>query len=422
VVRPTLLCARWLVVSASEVLPEAALWIEHGRVARVLTSASAQRVAARSGPTVLHFEGTLTAGLVNAHAHLELGWLRGRLRRGTSMPVWISDLLRLRRALDSAEAVRLAAVARSRGLQELAANGCTCVADIDSSGGTRALLIASRWRGVAYGEVLDAGRAERTAAALASAARTVQQRTTPLVRVGISPHAPYTTSPALLAGLGALLARRPRHPIAVHWAEFAAEREWLEEGRGPLARLLPHAPRRSGLALLRSAGLLRASTLLIHANDALPAERAEIARSGATVVHCPGSHAWFRRAAFDLRAWRKAGVRVVLGTDSLASHTRLDMRAELAALRLSQPDLSASEAWEMATTAGAHALGGAPQAGTLLPGAAADWATFDLAPLRRRDVLERLTLESPGVLEVRCAHRKLHVRASTLLQDTGELA
>src|SRR5215510_9116748 len=41
-------------------------------------------------------------GLVNAHTHLELSWMRGRVPPGTSMPAWARTLIGLRRELAGA--------------------------------------------------------------------------------------------------------------------------------------------------------------------------------------------------------------------------------------------------------------------------------------------------------------------------------
>lgn len=399
------ICAPWIVASPQEVLRDGAMLVRGGRVRQLATGASAR--AARAEPGALLLEGVVAAGLVNAHAHLELGWAFGKLRAGAAMPEWIAALLALRGGMDAAALAVAQRDACARGCAELLRGGCTRVGDIQSDPRGAAALAAAGLTGVGFLELLDAGRPERTPAQLVRAAvalRAVSQRRSPRprqrVRAGLSPHAPYTTSVELLHALGARLRRRTRFPLAVHWAEFDAEREWLEHARGPLAKLLSNSPRAGGLALLAASGLLRASTLLVHANDATRAERARVAVSGATVVHCPGSHAWFGRPRFDLRAWLRAGVRVALGTDSLASNDALDMRRELALLRAAQPWLAPAAAWRMATVDGAQALGAGAGAGTLLPRAPADWVEFDVRASRSSAVLDALTAARPAVRRV----------------------
>src|SRR3954462_5777181 len=38
-------------------------------------------------------------GLVNAHTHLELSWMRGQVAPNVSMPAWVSSLMALRRTV-----------------------------------------------------------------------------------------------------------------------------------------------------------------------------------------------------------------------------------------------------------------------------------------------------------------------------------
>src|ERR1700760_4049702 len=40
-------------------------------------------------------------GLVNAHTHLELSWMRGRVPASSSMPAWAASLIALRRTVSS---------------------------------------------------------------------------------------------------------------------------------------------------------------------------------------------------------------------------------------------------------------------------------------------------------------------------------
>ncbi|TAJ03072.1 MAG: hypothetical protein EPO68_17705, partial [Planctomycetota bacterium] len=121
-------CAPWIVAAPDRVLRDAALLVRGGRVQRIATGARAR--AARGERGALCFDGVVTAGLVNAHAHLELGWAAGKLRAGASMPEWIAALLALRGALDGAALAAAQARATADGCAELLRSGCTQVGDI----------------------------------------------------------------------------------------------------------------------------------------------------------------------------------------------------------------------------------------------------------------------------------------------------
>jgi hypothetical protein len=156
------------------------------------------------------------------------------------------------------------------------------------------------------------------------------------------------------------------------------------------AAILAHAPHASGLDAIDRAGLLGARTALVHGNLASKSERARIAQSGASLVHCPGTHAYFRREPFDARAWLRAGVTLALGTDSLASNTDLDMSRELALFAAAHPHVEPAVAFACATRNGARALGFAGRAGELVPGAWADFVLFETGAARGRGVLDAI--------------------------------
>ena len=114
--------------------------------------------------------------------------------------------------------------------------------------------------------------------------------------------------------------------------------------------------------------------LLAHMNELDDGDFAWLERrpkaSRPSVVHCPGSHRYFRHAPFPLARLLEAGVNVCLGTDSLASTDSLSMFDEMRQLARRHPWLNADEVVNMATVNGAKALGLA--VGKLEPGTLAD--------------------------------------------------
>lgn len=311
----------------------------------------------------------LLPGLVNAHAHLELSDLGPRLPKGLDFGAWVRALVAERAKATDVE-LEGAALGGARMCLE---SGATSVGDLDATGSAeRAFQKRSRDQGpriVQFRELLDARKPERLAHELARLA--ASSHGSEFFLPALAPHAPHTVSPQLLAAIGRR-AKESSIALTTHWSETADENDWLESGRGPFNALLGESPRRRGLELLEDAGLLGPGLALVHGNQARPEEIARIARSGATLVHCPGSHAYFDRPAFDLSAWRAAGVPVALGTDSLASNGSLDMRREMSRFARSQPWLAPRELIDAATRHGARALGLAGRVGELSVGAFAD--------------------------------------------------
>jgi cytosine/adenosine deaminase-related metal-dependent hydrolase len=379
------------VLRAGRVLARPDTWLDgggvlvaRGRIVRVLRGPAAVRRAARGAPLTDLGDVLLAPGLVNAHAHLELSGLAGELPRGPNFAAWIARLLELRAARG---ARRLAADAR-RGAERCLDTGTTTVGDIDTTGAALRGLAGHALRVVHFREVLDAFDPARTAGALRGVARALARRARQTE--GLAPHASFTASAALLGGV-ARLARRRSAPVTVHWSETPAEVEWLARGSGPLAALLGPSPRCSGLDLLERAGLLGPGLALVHGNHPRPGEPARLARAGVSLVHCPGSHAWFERAPAPLRRYRRAGVPLALGTDSLASNEDLDLRREMRLLREAQPWLAPEAIWAFATLGGARALGAAGELGELRPGARADLVAHAVGGNERRAALEALT-------------------------------
>ena len=373
--------------------------LRRGRIVAVLRSAGAVRRARRAERSVDLGDGLLAPGLVNAHAHLELSGLRGELSAGAAFVPWIRAIVAHRRELSKRDLAR----AILRGARRALATGTTTLGDI---AGTEASLAAPRagLRTILYREVLDGWDPARTQDVLARVRRALPARRT--LHEGLSPHAPYSTSRELLSGV-ASIAQRRRVPVTVHWSETEEESEWLEHGSGPLADLLHASPRMRGLELLAEAGLLGSRTSLVHGNEPQRGEPALLAERGAVLVHCPGSHVFFRRAPFPLRRYRRSGVRIALGTDSLASNEDLDMRREMALARRSFPGLSPERTFAMATTEAARAVGLAGRVGELRNGAEADLVLHRLSARTRSEALEGLTNGEGRVAGVWVAGRRV---------------
>jgi 5-methylthioadenosine/S-adenosylhomocysteine deaminase len=186
-------------------------------------------------------------------------------------------------------------------------------------------------------------------------------------------------------------AHREGLPVAIHIAESGAEDEYVKRGSGPFAdrlraRGITVAPRgRSPVEMLDHAGALVSTTLLIHCVTVDPLDIAMIASRGCAVAHCPVSNAKLAHGIAPIAELLAAGVRVGLGSDSMASNDRMDLleeaRLALLAQRAGAQDsvgMTAADALELATLGGARALGLEDEIGSLDVGKSADIAAFSL--------------------------------------------
>jgi 5-methylthioadenosine/S-adenosylhomocysteine deaminase len=204
------------------------------------------------------------------------------------------------------------------------------------------------------------------------------------VRIGVSPHAPYTCTVELYRACAEL-----GLPVATHLAESDDETEFLRTGGGgwqSFAEMLVQPPGTTGIRALADAGLLDSSVLAAHCVKADEEEIALLAEHDVAVAHCPRSNGILGSGIAPLAALRDAGIRVCIATDSPASTPSFDMFDEMRAAivgaraREGRPDaLTAADALELATLGGAQALGIDAQVGSLLPGKQADLTVVSLA-------------------------------------------
>ena len=204
------------------------------------------------------------------------------------------------------------------------------------------------------------------------------------VRLGISPHAPYTCTLDLYRASSELGLQ-----VATHLAESEAETEFLRAGTGSweeFAELLVPPLQTTGIRALADAGLLGPHVLAAHCVQADDEEIELLAVNDVAVAHCPRSNALLGCGVAPLTALRAAGIRVCIATDSPASTPSFDMfdemRAAIAGARARErrPDaLMADGALELATIGGARALGLDAELGSIVPGKKADLTVLSLA-------------------------------------------
>lgn len=363
------------IVSADWVVPVEAPPIENGAVA-IADDGTIEAI----GPIAdlgkgQHHEGcVIIPGFVNAHSHLEYAVYAGF---GDGMPFvpWIGMHILRKDALDFDDMTAIATV----GAHESLRSGVTTVGDCSFSGAAALAADSSGLRAIVYLEVFSTGGAplDRFDDAHARIEHVISDR----VRVGVSPHAPYTCTIEIYRACAEL-----GIPQATHFAESAAERDWLVKGEGdwsPLARFLVPPPGETGIRMLAAEGLLGPTMMAAHCVHADAEEIALLARHAVGVAHCPRSNGYLGCGVAPLAELREAGVAVSIATDSPASTPSLDMFEEIRAAivgaraRAGDPGaLTAAAALELATLGGARVLGLDDRIGSLAPGKQADLAVI----------------------------------------------
>ena len=336
-------------------------------------------------------EAVIVPGLVNCHSHLELTAMRGYLEdvEGDFF-AWLRKLTIARMMRMTADDLRVSA---TWGALEAARAGVTCLGDACSTGdASMAALLDVGLRGIVYQEAIhpDERAADEMLSKLKTDVARLHERENELVRVGVSPHSPYTMSEKLLVGM-TVYARDEKLPLMIHAAESEYEDELLKHGRGKFAESYAQrgiewpSPHMSPIQYLSTRGVLTPLTLLAHCVRVDAADIETIREAGASVAHCPKSNLKLGHGHAPFT--KMTGIRRGFGSDSVASNNTCDMleEARFATLlaRLNQTDASgehynAHDALHDATHGGARALGYGENFGALEVGSEADLAIFRL--------------------------------------------
>lgn len=331
-------------------------------------------------------DAELIPGLVNCHTHLELSQLGGGVKHEEpEFHNWIRHVRTLKDAT-TADAFYEAAVT---GVRDCWTRGVTCIAETGSTGAVMRALHDLAGRGIVYHETFgpDPAQCAESMQELESALVQLSRLATSQLFAGVSPHAPYSVS-APLYRASAAFARREGLPLAVHIAESRAETDFVRDGAGPFATLfgkrsIPVEPQHcSPVAYLEQLGVLGRDTLCIHCVQVSESDVALLRAAGAAVAHCPRSNAAHGHGRSPYDRFRRAGVPVGIGTDSVLSIGELDLWAEAEAA-----GLMGDAALRALTIEGARALGWESEIGSLEVGKAGDLVVQTVRPSGRQTVL-----------------------------------
>jgi 5-methylthioadenosine/S-adenosylhomocysteine deaminase len=368
----TVLAADWVLPVEGAPIEGGAVAIEDGRIAAVGSEAEL-------GPASERFDdAVIVPGFVNAHSHVEYAVYGGFGDGLADFAEWIRLHTLRKRRIGWDEYVAIARL----GVAESLRSGVTTIGDCSYSGATAAAADELGLRALVYLEVFGEDPGDALAQFEALRARAAG-RTSDRVRLGVSPHAPYSISPAVYracVGLGL--------PVATHISESESEVRYLHDGGGPWEPIdwLVDPPATTGTRLLARDGLLGPHLLAAHCVVVEPDEIALLAEHDVAVAHCPRSNAYVGCGIAPLKELREAGLRVGVGTDGVSSTPSHDFFDELrtvvamARARERRPDaLTPAEALELGTLGSARALGLDREIGSLAPGKRADLAVVSLA-------------------------------------------
>jgi cytosine/adenosine deaminase-related metal-dependent hydrolase len=314
-------------------------------------------------------KGVLVPGFVNTHCHLELSWMKGLIPRDLGMDGFIAQVVRQRQG--STEEQRLLAMQAAE--QEMITKGVVAVGDISNNSSSFAGKAVSPLYYHTFIEVFDLHptRAEEAFRA-AEELRNEYLRSQGLdsAHVSINAHAPYTVSPQLHERITSF-AREHNSILSIHNQESEAENELFKKGTGKLSDMYARMGldyswfKHSGSHSLQVTLPFYKNNrklLLVHNTFAsrqdMKDAKAFAAATGLGLfwAACPNANHYIEGVLPDYPLMQEEGLKLTVGTDSLASNVSLSVFDELKTIHAAYPQIPSEELIRWATLNGAEFL------------------------------------------------------------------
>lgn len=316
-----------------------------------------------------YHNGIIIPGFVNCHCHLELSWMKGNVKGGGGLGAFLTDLNSLR---DSSSGDYTRAISDASCLMEK--EGVVLCADLCNSSRSFAVKKKNRIKYISLLEVFgyDPQKAAKRAEEISDLASRADKEMIPWQ---IVPHSVYSVSKPLFRLLRKMSENNT--VTSIHFLESEDEAEMLSGRSGRLMeayrRFLSPASAHDTITDHTTAVLEEITSsgnlLLVH-NTFISREiiKKLKQRKGIYYCLCPNSNRYISGVLPPVKMLREENCDLVVGTDSLASNSRLSMIEELKTLQQVSPETGMPELVRWATLNGARALGEEKFTGSIEPG------------------------------------------------------
>ena len=387
----TIYRADWILPVSAPPIADGALAVSGDRLLGV--GAAPDLLADHPASTVVDMgRAIIMPGFVDCHSHLEYTSFRG-IVDDLEFGDWIISLVDIKAALTPDEYL----VSARLGAVEAISSGITTLADTTYGGASLDALTEAGLRGRVNLEIfgIDDTQVEQTMDEVMRRLEKAEAAAPPQLRIGLTPHSPYTVSSRLYQAVSALAGQRGLQVMS-HVAESKDELTYVRSGAGKLAhdfrekmgweRMLVQPFGVTPIKYLQqwdafSADFVAVHCVLVTRDDIRILKNADVA-----MVHCPKSNAKLGCGVAPLPGLLREGVRVGLGTDSPAASNIMDMFGEMRtmlflhrAVEKETAVLDAQQCLRIATLGGAEVLGLAGEVGSLEPGKYADFIAVDIS-------------------------------------------
>lgn len=314
-----------------------------------------------------HYEGAICPGFINAHCHLELSHLKGRIKEHTGLVDFILAVQQFRNV--SIEEVQ---TAMQLAEFEMLENGIVAVGDTSNTANSFSIKAESSIYYHTFIELLGFNP-KKASEILAKGQELLSthnaSRTTH--NASLSPHAPYSVSKALLSCID-----EQENVLSIHNQECEAEDRFFQEKKGDFNRLyetfgldISHF-NPSGKSSLQSylPLLMKSKTIQLVHNTCTTVEDFRAAQAAGKELYwclCPNANLYIENRLPQIPQFLDADNYITIGTDSLSSNRQLSILAELKTVQAHFSEIKTENLLKWATLNGARFLGIDKQYGTL---------------------------------------------------------
>ena len=306
---------------------------------------------------VEEYDGILCPGFINTHCHLELSHMKGMMTEASGLPAFVDQIPKQRQKskLDLSRSIK-------QGDEEMQQSGIVAVGDISNTDATIEIKSESPIQYHSFIELFGLNKNEATPI-LNEGLQTLKKFEKNDLSASLVPHAPYSVSIDLLKGI---YAHNKKNLLSMHHQETPSENELFLEGQGELADMLLKKGRDLGAHLNAGKNATEFSLtpylstdqkiLLVH-NTYSSASDINGVLSHFTNAYwctCPKANWYIERDLPDYNLWRKKGLKITVGTDSLASNDSLSILEELKLIQNKFPNIPTHELLSWACKNGAE--------------------------------------------------------------------
>ncbi len=360
--------------------------IEHGkdgaRIAKITTALPSPKQLLKSKARIIKTNGkVLIPGFVQAHVHLCQTLFRNQAD-DLELLDWLSKKIWPKEASHTPETLNTSAWL---GIHDLLSSGTTTLLDMGTVRHTPSILEAALESGIrgSFGKCLM-DHPETTPKTLRDGTEAALREAYDLfvawngragdrIRISYAPRFVISCTEGLLREVSRL-SKAQRTLVHTHASENLKEIQ--------IVKSLTH---QENVEYLHGLGLTGPSLVLAHCVWLKPHEKEILARTGTHVAHCPSSNLKLASGIAHIPDLRARGINVALGADGAPCNNNLSALIEMRLAALIQKPghgpraMRAQEVFDMATLAGAQALGWQKDIGSIEVGKKADFALFDLA-------------------------------------------